>query len=75
MNFAEKYNLRKYVKFNHKVLGARWDEEIGQYEVKVQAGDTIITDWCHILINGSGLINKWRCKWKYRKPIRAILDN
>lgn len=61
MRFAEKYNLRKYVKLNHKVVSARWDEEKGQYEVEIQKGGEMITDWCHILMNGSGLINKWRC--------------
>ncbi|KAH7377421.1 cyclohexanone monooxygenase [Cadophora sp. MPI-SDFR-AT-0126] len=60
LDFAEKYKLRKYVKLNHKVISARWDDEKGQYEVKVQTEDTIFTDWCHVLLNGSGLLNKWR---------------
>jgi cation diffusion facilitator CzcD-associated flavoprotein CzcO len=50
------------VKLNHKVVSARWDDEKGQWEVKVKTGDTVLTDWCHVLMNGSGLLNKWRCQ-------------
>jgi hypothetical protein len=69
VRFAEKYNLRKYIRLNHKVLGARWDEEKGEYEVKIQSGDKAIMDWCNILMNGSVLINKWRCRWNCRSIV------
>jgi cation diffusion facilitator CzcD-associated flavoprotein CzcO len=75
LDFAEKYNLRKYVKLNHKVVSARWDEEKGQYEVKVQTGDAVFTDWCHVMINGSGLINKWRCEYQSQNCSSLRLTN
>lgn len=59
--FADKYNLRKYVKLHHKVVSATWVEQKGQYEVGIETPDGPIVDHCDILMNGSGLINKWRC--------------
>lgn len=61
MNFCEKYQLRKYVKLNHRVVSCHWHEDEGQWEVKIEHDGKIITDWGHILMNGSGFVNKW--KW------------
>lgn len=59
--FCDKHGLRKYIKFQHRVTKAEWVEEKGQWRVEVaHNGDTLV-DWCHILVNGSGLLNKW--KW------------
>ncbi|KAF4625796.1 hypothetical protein G7Y89_g12367 [Cudoniella acicularis] len=60
VDFAKKYHLRKYIKLNHQVISTRWDEDRGQYKVKIKTRDTVLTDWCHVLMNGSGLLNKWR---------------
>ncbi|KAH8901422.1 cyclohexanone monooxygenase [Thozetella sp. PMI_491] len=60
---AEKYDLYRYVKLQHKVSAAEWDEASGTWAVQVmnlQTGDTV-RDWCHILINGTGVLNNW--KW------------
>jgi cation diffusion facilitator CzcD-associated flavoprotein CzcO len=61
LNFCEKYQLRKYIKLNHKVISATWHNDKGQYEVEVEHDGKVLTDWCNILINGSGFLNKW--KW------------
>lgn len=63
VNFCNKYNLRRYIKLQHKVLSAIWHEDRGQWEVEVEHDGKTLTDWCDILVNGSGLLNKWRCKW------------
>lgn len=62
VNFCEKYNLRKYIKLEHKVVGAFWHEDCGQWEVRVEHLGQTITDWCDVLVNGSGLLNCWKCK-------------
>lgn len=55
---AEKYELYKYIRLNHYVTEAIWDEESGMWKV---AGKNTITgetwhDECNILINGSGIL-------------------
>ncbi|KAI1857254.1 uncharacterized protein JN550_013337 [Neoarthrinium moseri] len=60
MNFCNKYNLRKYVKLQHKVVAAVWHDERGQWEVTVEHNGSTFTDWCEVLVNASGLLNKWR---------------
>ncbi|KAJ4212362.1 hypothetical protein NW759_011750 [Fusarium solani] len=60
VNFCEKYQLRKYIKVKHRVLSATWHEEKGQWAVEVEHNGQIFTDWCHVLVNGSGLLNKYR---------------
>ncbi|KAH6682153.1 cyclohexanone monooxygenase [Plectosphaerella plurivora] len=58
--FCEKYNLRKYIKLRHEVTAAVWHEDKAQWEVRVSHNGETFTDWCDILVNGSGLLNKWR---------------
>ncbi|KAL2436581.1 FAD-binding monooxygenase tazF [Exophiala dermatitidis] len=60
--FAEKYDLYPYIRTKTRVLSSTWVEEKGVYELEVQLEDgTIIQDWCHILINGTGTLSRW--KW------------
>ncbi|KAK5079114.1 hypothetical protein LTR64_002465 [Lithohypha guttulata] len=60
VNFAKKYDLMKWVKLQHRVLSAVWQEDRGQWEVTVEHNGETFTDFCDILLNGSGLLNKWR---------------
>ncbi|KAF9872441.1 4-hydroxyacetophenone monooxygenase [Colletotrichum karsti] len=60
VGFCDKYGLGKYVKLRHRVLGATWHEDKAQWEVAVEHDGQTFTDWCHILVNGSGLLNKYR---------------
>jgi hypothetical protein len=57
-NVAQKYELYKYVKLSHKIVGAIWDEVKGIWDLKVEdlTNGNIIEDWCHFLINGSGVL-------------------
>ncbi|KAL2802551.1 cyclohexanone monooxygenase [Aspergillus granulosus] len=62
VNFAKKYDLRRYVQFESTVVGATWVEMDGQWELQVRRKDgTTLVDRCHVLINGTGVLNKW--KW------------
>jgi len=62
IEFCEKYNLRKYIKLKHTVLGAVWHEDKAQWEVQVEHNGETFTDWCDVLVNGSGLLHQWKCE-------------
>ena len=58
---AVKYNLEKYVKFNTAVDSATWDEESGQWKLKLVDPDGApFDDYCDILFNCSGVLNSWK---------------
>ncbi|EXJ74764.1 uncharacterized protein A1O5_01459 [Cladophialophora psammophila CBS 110553] len=59
--FYDEYKLAKYVRLNTEVLSATWFEDRGEWEVELKKGDETFTDRCNVLINGSGVVNKW--KW------------
>ena len=57
---AQKHNLEQYVKFEHKVECATWNEEKGLWELDIRAADgSLVQDSCEILVNGSGILNTW----------------
>lgn len=53
---TKEYHLDRDVHLNSKVVKAIWDEDSGRWNVKVQQGDCVKSDWCHVLINGSGIL-------------------
>jgi cation diffusion facilitator CzcD-associated flavoprotein CzcO len=55
---AEKYELYRYIKLSHKVIGATWNEFEGIWALKVEdmSTGTVFDDWCHFLISGSGIL-------------------
>ncbi|PSS16494.1 hypothetical protein M430DRAFT_50875 [Amorphotheca resinae ATCC 22711] len=58
---ATKFDLEKYIKFEHKIESARWNEDRGVWVLSVRAPDhTIFSDECEILVNGSGILNSWK---------------
>jgi cation diffusion facilitator CzcD-associated flavoprotein CzcO len=65
--FYEKYELAPFVKLNTEVVSAAWDEDEGKWNVALRSRDSAsgetktFQDWCHVLINGSGVLSKW--KW------------
>lgn len=62
VNFAKKYGVEKYVQLNTEVLAATWDEKESKWTVDLKRKDgTTFTDTCNVLVNGAGVINKW--KW------------
>lgn len=47
----------KYIKLEHKIVGAYWDEEDGLWDVHVQGPDGVtFIDRCNVLINGGGVL-------------------
>lgn len=61
--FAERHGSKKYMKLNSKVIEAVWDESAGKYTITLENPITgeQWEDWCHVLVNGSGILNNW--KW------------
>ncbi|EED16121.1 monooxygenase, putative [Talaromyces stipitatus ATCC 10500] len=58
---AKKFDLERFVKLDHKVTEAQWDEDTGTWKLKIQnmvTGEEI-RDSCHFLVNGSGFLNHW----------------
>lgn len=56
---AEKYDLMKYIKLKHKVVGAWWMEETQEWRVRIQRDDDeddVFEDRCHVLINAGGVL-------------------
>ena len=54
---ADKYGLRKYIKLQHEVIHAKWDEETGKWTVRIRnlVDGTEFEDTSDILINASGI--------------------
>ncbi|KAI1752139.1 hypothetical protein F4782DRAFT_158594 [Xylaria castorea] len=60
--FAKKYDLHQYVRLQHQVTGAYWNNDKGEYDININdtANDLTIADHCDILINAGGALNNWR---------------
>jgi cation diffusion facilitator CzcD-associated flavoprotein CzcO len=60
--FAKKYGVAKYIQLQTEVVAATWDEKTEHWDVDLKRKDgSAFTDTCDVLVNGSGIINKW--KW------------
>ncbi|KAE8408281.1 hypothetical protein BDV37DRAFT_296468 [Aspergillus pseudonomiae] len=60
---AKKYDVRKYIQFEKRCTGARWNEALGKWFVQMldlQTGQTF-EDNADVLITGTGQLNEW--KW------------
>ncbi|KAH7127336.1 cyclohexanone monooxygenase [Dactylonectria macrodidyma] len=60
-DFADEFNLQRFIKFQSTVTSATYDEENAIWNVEIDTPSGPIIDWCDILINSSGILNKW--KW------------
>ena len=63
---ADKWGVHKYVQCNRQVDSATWDEDRSKWIIEVkkmdaQGGEQTYMDECDVLINGGGVVNKW--KW------------
>ncbi|KAH6672045.1 putative sterigmatocystin biosynthesis monooxygenase stcW [Halenospora varia] len=61
-DFAKRHGSEKYMKLNSKVVEARWNETEGKWTIILENPQTgeRSEDWCHVLVNGSGILNNWR---------------
>jgi cation diffusion facilitator CzcD-associated flavoprotein CzcO len=60
---AEKYDIKKYMKFGHECIEARWNEETSKWHVRFRKldSDEIVEDVGDVFMTGVGPLNKW--KW------------
>ncbi|KIY00979.1 uncharacterized protein Z520_03645 [Fonsecaea multimorphosa CBS 102226] len=56
---AIKYDLLPFVSLRSKVTDSTWNEEAGKWKLRISQDGTTIEDECDILINASGILNKW----------------
>ncbi|KAJ6166733.1 hypothetical protein N7470_002180 [Penicillium chermesinum] len=60
-DFLDKYDLRSYISLRHEVIGARWEEDKGQWVVQVRKHNgSIFEQCCDFVINAAGILNAWR---------------
>ncbi|KAK3396901.1 hypothetical protein B0T20DRAFT_500411 [Sordaria brevicollis] len=60
-DFADKYGLRRYIKTQHQVVGAKWTGSGWKVTIKNLITGEIVNDTCDILVNAAGFLNNW--KW------------
>ncbi|RAQ54033.1 flavin-binding monooxygenase [Aspergillus flavus] len=60
---AHKYDCMKYVKPQHEVRGAVWDEQKSKWQLQIKDlnGGSTFSDQCDVLISATGALNNW--KW------------
>jgi len=63
---CEVWNLRQYMHFNHEIVGCYWQQDSGEWLVKIKEtksdGSTrLFDDRCHVLLHGTGILNNF--KW------------
>ncbi|GAM39067.1 hypothetical protein TCE0_034f10308 [Talaromyces pinophilus] len=59
---ADKYDCNKYIKYEHSIKSAVWNENDAKWAIKVQKGDgSVLEDNVDVFINAGGVLNNW--KW------------
>lgn len=64
---AQKHNVEKCIKYNHRLISAIWNEADGKWDLEIEVTsksetpEKILKRSCHVLLNASGLLNNW--KW------------
>ncbi|KAF2138419.1 uncharacterized protein K452DRAFT_321006 [Aplosporella prunicola CBS 121167] len=58
---AQKYDVRKRIRFEQKCIGARWSETSSKWFVQIQnlATKEIFEDSADVLMTGEGVLNQW----------------
>ncbi|KAK4171059.1 putative Sterigmatocystin biosynthesis monooxygenase [Triangularia setosa] len=58
---AAKYDCERYVKYKHKVTSAVWNEESGQWYLKIldMAKGIVFGDRCNVLVNATGFLQPY----------------
>ncbi|KAL2798855.1 flavin-binding monooxygenase [Aspergillus keveii] len=58
---ADKYNVRRFMKFRHQCTEARWDEETAKWHVTLLdlASGQVVRDVGDVLMTGVGALNRW----------------
>ncbi|RKL12923.1 putative sterigmatocystin biosynthesis monooxygenase stcW [Fusarium oxysporum] len=67
----ENYGCSRFIKLNHRVERAVWNENTSKWELTVidDAGKQL-HDQCDVLLNGAGILNNW--KWPSIKGLHSF---
>ncbi|KAF7353693.1 hypothetical protein MVEN_01054200 [Mycena venus] len=61
-NLVEKFNLWEYIKIEHEVLKAEWDDDAKKWRLQVRGPNgKDFEDHCDVFLNAGGVLNIW--KW------------
>ena len=72
LGFQEKYGLADSIQLNSRVISAIWHEERGEYDVEVETPEGIRRESCHVLINATGVLNKWKCRTQTLQLLQSL---
>lgn len=69
---CETFGLRKYMTFNTEVIGCYWEEERGEWLVKLRESrqgqeSREFEERCHLLLHGTGILVGSRCRSSHLK--------
>ncbi|KAH0841216.1 putative sterigmatocystin biosynthesis monooxygenase stcW [Fonsecaea pedrosoi] len=69
---AQKFGVRKYMKFNHRVTNAEWNEEQGKWHLMIKdlTTDKEFPDVADVLVLGWGMLNNW--EWPKVKGLHSF---
>ncbi|KIW85453.1 hypothetical protein Z517_00843 [Fonsecaea pedrosoi CBS 271.37] len=60
-DFKDEFGLDKFIEYESKVTKAVYDEENGTWSLDItRANGETHKDWCHVFINATGILNRWR---------------
>lgn len=62
---AKRYEVEKYIRLQHSVESAIWNEEKGKWDLQIRNGSILVQDECDVFINASGVL-------KYVNPFRLF---
>ncbi|KAL6404485.1 hypothetical protein AUP68_13878 [Ilyonectria robusta] len=59
---AKKYEVKRFMRFGHKCIGATWSEPACKWHVKIQRlhDGTVFEDTADVFMTGVGALNNWR---------------
>lgn len=65
-NVTDKYQLRQYMHFNHKIVEAKWQESSSTWALTIEdrtnpGQSKLISRECDVFVYGGGALNNW--KW------------
>jgi hypothetical protein len=54
---AKKYDCNKYIKYQHTIKSAIWNESKGKWNIKVETADgKFVTDEVDVFVNAGGVL-------------------
>lgn len=69
---ADKYDCNKYIKYEHSIKSAIWNESDAKWAIKVQKEDgSIVEDNVDVFINAGGVL-KYDISWSFVASARTI---